>query len=275
MSNVGVELRDVSARDITIRDVTVGPTAEELVAVLEDRGLLVAAKLAGLQERTIVSLARRLKPEVLDFEQSVTELEHAVEVALDVIARGERGSNDDAFVSMVLARVAERVRSDDLDGGASAIDEALSELEARHQRSQIALLEEGVKIHTLRRDAAAVARRIEMIVAVDHPTDRPVWHPEFRARYDEALADGTDKGINFSLSVAIELARRMVATASNPDERGRALTLFGNALSTLGERESGTARLEQAVEAFDACLAVTAPVWPPEWVSFVRGRRDL
>jgi len=49
---------------------------------------------------------------------------------------------------------------------------------------------------------------------------------------------------------------------------------LGNVLSTLGERESGTARLEQAVEAFDACLMVTAPVWPSEWVSFVRGRRD-
>ncbi len=49
---------------------------------------------------------------------------------------------------------------------------------------------------------------------------------------------------------------------------------LGNALRTLGERESGTARLEEAVAAFDACLAVTTPVWPPEWVRFVESRRD-
>ena len=167
-------------------------------------------KLAGLQRRTIITLAQRLKPaERLDFEQAVTELERAVEVALDVIAKGERGTNDDAFVNTVLARVAERVRSDDLDGGAQAIDAALAEIEAGYRRSQTTLLEEGLKVDTLRRDAAAVARRIEMLVAVDHPTDRPAWLPEFRARWDAFTADGETRGINFSLSVAIELARRM------------------------------------------------------------------
>ena len=119
MANTGVELRDVQAGTISIQGVTVGATEEELVAALERRGLLAGAELAGLQRRTIITLAQRLKPaERLDFEQAVTELERAVEVALDVIARGERGTNDDAFVNTVLARVAERVRSDDLDGGA-------------------------------------------------------------------------------------------------------------------------------------------------------------
>ena len=35
---------------------------------------------------------------------------------------------------------------------------------------------------------------------------------------------------------------------------------LGNALAALGERESGTARLEQAVVAWDACLRITASV---------------
>jgi hypothetical protein len=43
----------------------------------------------------------------------------------------------------VLARVADKVRNDDLDGGAVTIDEALAELEAKHRRSQVLLLEEG------------------------------------------------------------------------------------------------------------------------------------
>ena len=171
MANTGVELRDVQAGTISIHGVTVGPTPEELVIAMEARGLLAGAELAGLQRRTIIMLAQRLKPaERLDFEQAVTELERAVEVALDVIAKGERGTNDDAFVNTVLARVAERVRSDDLDGGAQAIDAALAEIDAQYRRSQTTLLEEGVKVDTLRRDAAAVARRIERLVAVDHPT---------------------------------------------------------------------------------------------------------
>ncbi len=198
---------------------------------------------------------------------------------------------------------------------------ALAELEAGYRRSQLALLEEGVKVDILRRDAASVARRVEMVVAVGQPADRPAWRPEFRARYDGFWADGEARGINFSLSVAIELARRMAATARDADEGGAALNLLGNALRVLGEREAGTARLEEAVAAyraalqeytrervpldwamtqynlgtalrvlgereagtarleeavaaFDACLTVTMSVWPPEWVSWVRERRD-
>ena len=256
MSSPGVVITNSPVGgNLNIDHVTVGATEEELVAALERRGLLAGAELAGLQRRTVITLAQRLKPaERLDFEQAVTELERAVEVALDVIRRGERGTNDDAFVNAVLARVAERVRSDDLDGGAQAIDTALAEIEAGYRRSQIALLEEGVKVDTLRRDAVAVARRIEMLVAVDHPTDRPAWLPEFRERFNSSLSDGEKRGINFSLWVAIELAHRMVATARDDRESWTATVLLGSALTSLGERETGTARLKEAVAAHRAAL---------------------
>ena len=44
--------------------------------------------------------------------------------------------------------------------------------------------------------------------------------------------------------VAVELARRMVATAHDNTERGNATNLLGNALTRLGVRESGTARFD-------------------------------
>jgi hypothetical protein len=49
---------------------------------------------------------------------------------------------------------------------------------------------------------------------------------------------------------------------------------LGTALSMLGERESGTARLEEAVAAFTACLTVTESVWPPEWLNQLRVREN-
>ena len=49
---------------------------------------------------------------------------------------------------------------------------------------------------------------------------------------------------------------------------------LGNALQTLGERETGTEHLEGAMAAWDECLSVTATAWPPEWVQSVRARRD-
>jgi hypothetical protein len=49
---------------------------------------------------------------------------------------------------------------------------------------------------------------------------------------------------------------------------------FGDTLWTLGERDSGTARLQQAVSAWEACLTVTETAWPEEWVLQVRSHRD-
>jgi tetratricopeptide (TPR) repeat protein len=206
-------------------------------------------------------LAQRLNPDVQDFDQAVTELERAVEIALDVIARGERGSNEDAFVNAVLAEVAEKTRNNDLDGAAKAVDDALNELQKQEaeqrevaRRRRIIFLEAAIRQHTLRRDAGAVAKRIEQLIAVEHATDRPAWHRRFRARYDEYLEDGASKGVNFSLEVAIECARQMAITAQDADERGIAAHLLGDALQTRGQRETGTERLDEAVTAYHTAL---------------------
>ena len=116
------------------------------------------------------------------------------------------------------------------------------------------LLEEAVKLDTLRRDAPAVARRIEMIVLTETPTDRTARQPAFRQQWDHFYKEGRDKGINFSLAVAIALSRRMLETAKNADEAGTARNNLGTALATLGARESGTKRLEEAVTAYRAAL---------------------
>jgi len=134
----GVNLVGPVARAEVIvgRDNIQGIDPETLVASMA-RGMMQAAERAGLHQGTIITLARRMKPnEALSFEQAIAELERAVEVALDVVARGEGGSNDDAFVGKVLARVAERIRANDLDGGVRAVDEALAEEEERHVRRQ-------------------------------------------------------------------------------------------------------------------------------------------
>ena len=49
---------------------------------------------------------------------------------------------------------------------------------------------------------------------------------------------------------------------------------LGNALRTLGQRDSGTARLEEAVTAWNASLEVFTSVWPLDWVRIVETRRD-
>src|SRR5271167_2358360 len=122
------------AGDIIGRD-KIGLDEEKLVAVLEAKGLLLAADMAGLQRRTVIMLAQRLKPdESLDFDQALTELERAVRVALDVITKGAQGASEDEFVNAVLAKVADKTQSDDLDGGARVICEALGELDRQEAK---------------------------------------------------------------------------------------------------------------------------------------------
>jgi tetratricopeptide (TPR) repeat protein len=235
--------------------------AEQVVALLGKQEIAKATE-AGLERSTILELARRLKPgEIADFDQAVKELENAVGIALNVIAKGERGSNQEAFVEDVLKRLAETTKTGDFDSGAKAVDEALAELDRQEEerrqslrRSRETLLEAGVEQDLLRRDPAAVARRIESIAGLDATDGNPVWSQKYRERFDAFDAEGGEKGINLSLEVAIELARRMVASARNGDEHGTAFILLGNALWALGERESGTARLEEAVTAYRAAL---------------------
>ena len=72
--------------------------------------------------------------------------------------------------------------------------------------------------------------------------------------------------------IAIELARRMVTTASNATERWTAGMLLANALRVLGTRESGTARLEAAVAAYRAALYErTRDQAPLEWAAAQMG----
>ena len=71
---------------------------------------------------------------------------------------------------------------------------------------------------------------------------------------DNYYVAGRDKGIALDLRVSIALAKLLVDRAGDSDETGAALNDLGTALATLGERDSGTERLEQAVAAYQQAL---------------------
>lgn len=239
---------------------------ESVVDALEAKGVLQAAETAGLQRRVVVMLAQRLKPaERLDFEQAITELARAVEIAIEVVERGSQATTEDV-VDSILAKAAQRTTENDLDGAAQIVDEAFAEFERRNverrdaeRRESAAILEAAIRQHTLRRNAEAVAERIERLVAIEHATERAAWHPAFRRRFDAYLDEGEAKDINFSLEVAIGCARRMAAAARDSDEHGSASLLLGTTLTRLGERERGPERLQEAVDAYHAALAESPP----------------
>src|SRR5262249_13156182 len=77
---------------------------------------------------------------------------------------------------------------------------------------------------------------------------------------------GRDRGSNVHLIALIILRRKLLDAASSDDERGIAQDNLGSALWTLGERESGTTRLDEAVAAYrDALKERTRERVPLDW----------
>src|SRR5262249_57096742 len=82
------------------------------------------------------------------------------------------------------------------------------------------------------------------------------------------FARGCDKGVNFDLLIAIEIGRLTLDSAQDAQQRGLALNDLVLALFRLGERESGTARLEEAVAACRAPLTErTRERVPLDWAT--------
>ena len=65
---------------------------------------------------------------------------------------------------------------------------------------------------------------------------------------------GRDRGSNVHLAALIALRRTLLASAASAMNASKARNNLGTALMTLGDRESGTARLEEAVEAYRDAL---------------------
>ena len=237
-------------------------------------GLSAERAVGDIEQGTVIALAQRFRPdEVRNFDAAVKELERAVEIASRVVATsGDEAS--DAFVGDVLAGLAEQTRSGNFDAGTDAVDEALAELERREarqraawRRSRRALLEAGVQQDLLRRDAFAVARRIESLAALDD-AERPTWAATFLQQEAHYLAEGVDQGTHLSLAVAIELLRRRLAAARQPAERRDAGRLLAQALATLGERESADDAAREAVQVCRAALAeADRAASPREWAA--------
>jgi tetratricopeptide (TPR) repeat protein len=94
------------------------------------------------------------------------------------------------------------------------------------------------------------------------PSGQPDETEDYLSRQADALyRDGDERGHNDALRTSIDVWRRVLEVA--PRDRGpldwaATQNNLGNALETLGERESGTASLEAAVAAFDRALPAFA-----------------
>jgi hypothetical protein len=257
---IGVVGGDIVAGDKIVHTLS----KEEIARVVDElvrRGVVRRAVDAGIETPVISSLAARLKPtQALDFAQAVVEVSHAVDIAINVAKEGSKGSSEQ-LVDEVLKRIAEKTRANDPGGATREAEEGIARWEKQEAERRATALSSGIALHEaalntdlLRFDATAAAGRVEKIAALQHEDDRKALFEGVRARQVQFYAEGRNKGINFSVQVAIAIARREAQLAQGADQQGAALNDLGVALTVLGERESGMARLEEAVSAHRAAL---------------------
>ncbi len=257
-----------SARDHAVmlaRQEVMDAKIDEILWLLRESGALQQAEVAGITDFAIRALAKRIAPEVEDTEQALHELERAVEIAMRVREEGRHGSNLGDFVEEVLRRSAELTGKGDYDAADAEIEDALQR-EAKHSKlRELRLLERGVDTALLRRDAMTAAQRIARRTELELP-DGANLCDALLGVHDEWYERGRDKGLNLDLEVSIRLAEIARQAAADRDERGNCLNDLGNALERLGKRESGTARLEEAVAAYRAALQeLTRERVPLDW----------
>ncbi|MFK7752819.1 MAG: helix-turn-helix domain-containing protein, partial [Sedimentitalea sp.] len=232
-------------------DVDDTPTPTEKAAdLLFDETEAIRTRLK-LSERMAISLAWEFADaNPSDLETALKELRRAFEVVAEQAAG--LPTNLDEAVRAVLAEVDRLNAEDDMAGASAALGAALAARRdrlAEEQQAMGTLLGKAIAQAVIQRDVdGAVALELERwrLEGGGFQALRDIW----RVWYER----GRDKGLRFDLEVAIGLARAFLGEAGAPDSRCVAQNDLAVALSILGERESGTVRLEQAVVAFRAAL---------------------
>ena len=224
----------------------------ELLEIARESGKSDTLRDEGITEKAIIRLAQRISAETDDVGQAWLDLQNAMDIAVRVQAEGRSGRNEGDFVDRVLRQVAALAAEGEYATAGAEIEAALAEEDAAHKRRQSRLLDSGTELALLDGDAARAAALI--LRTADHDAGGRADFVALRQVQDNYYVAGRDKGIALDLRVSIALAKLLVDRAGDSDETGAALNDLGTALATLGERDSGTERLEQAVEAFQQAL---------------------
>jgi tetratricopeptide (TPR) repeat protein len=208
----------------------------------------------------VIALARRYaegSPE--DFDSALAGLEHALKTAAEEREKGRLPGNVSDAVDAIMARVDALNEAGEIDAAEAAL---VAELD-RQEAAQARLIDKGIAQAVLTRNVDLALRLELKKLTLDGGG--------FEALRDVQVIwyeRGRDKGLRFDLEVAIALARESVNRAADADQKGAALNDLGTVLQVLGERESDTARLQEAVTAYtEALMEWTRERVPLQWAT--------
>lgn len=199
----------------------------------------------GLPDSVTTALAGQLRPgENATMDRAKLEVDYAAALTAVTMRMGEQPPEDLPYVARdALQQMAILVGSGKFDSALSVVDQALSDLanatgvsaEELHA-GRVALMEGGIALEQLRRDASGVAKRLEQFVALDEPNN-PAWSPAFKVRLDAFHKEGVEKNANFVLEIAAAMSQRMIDTTTYSTEKELAQSYLDRSMSVLNTRD--------------------------------------
>jgi hypothetical protein len=212
-------------------------------------------------EGFIREMAKRVAGDkALDFDGMKQQVQRAIEVYETEIAGRPIETNIDASLDAALAKARtqvdrgqSRLARDTLRRAAEAMQREREDRHARYVAGQTLLYNRERDIALAAYDGEAAADAIVALAEALHGTNAALVFGFLSSEATTLYEHGRDRGSNVHLTALIVLRRKLLALAAS-DERSTAHDNLGAALASLGEREGGTARLEEAVAAYRAAL---------------------
>jgi tetratricopeptide (TPR) repeat protein len=211
----------------------------------------------------------------LDFEGMKQAVRNAIEIYEREIAGGQTRTNIDAIVDEALVRARSLVDAGKSGLARAALRKAAESMRREEEERRERYVAGATALYNRERDIALAAydgeAAAEAIIALAesvHGANAATLAESLNSEVEALYEYGRDRGSNVHLVAVIVLRRKLLDAASSDDERGRAHGDLGTALATLGERESDTARLEEAVAAYrEALKEMTREHVPLDWAT--------
>ena len=234
------------------------------------------ARARDVAEGFIHEMAKRVAGDRnLDFEGMKQAVRNAIDIYEREIAGGQTQTNIDPIVDEALARAKSLVDASKTGLARAALRKAAESMrreeEERHERyvaGVTALYNRERDIALAAYEGEAAAEAIILLAEAIHGANTAMIAQSLNSEAATLYEYGSDRGSNVHLIALIIVRRKLLDAASSDDERGIAHDNLGIALWTLGERESGTARLEEAVAAYrEALKEWTRERVPLQWAT--------
>jgi tetratricopeptide (TPR) repeat protein len=220
------------------------------------------ARERDIAEGFIKEMAKRVASDnALDFDGMKQAVENAIEIYAKEIAGRPVETNLDDIVGRALARAKEQVDKGQSALARATLRRAAEEMKRDEEERRERYVAGVTALHKNERDIAlasydgeAAAGAILALAEAIHGANAAAMAAFLHSEAETLETYGSDRGSNVHLIALIASRRKVLTLALSGDERGVALLNLGIALGRLGERESGTERLEEAVAAYRAAL---------------------